>query len=88
MGSTGTTWFQIHTLPFTTCVNLGKFLKLSVPQFLHMQNELIIVISQGCSMKEILQVKSLKNTQAKLSSRFLAVIIKIVLMVYLYMKVA
>lgn len=29
---------SLLTLPLTVCVNLGKLFKLSVPQFLHLQN--------------------------------------------------
>ena len=29
---------SLLTLPLTVCVNLGKYFKLSVPQFLHLQN--------------------------------------------------
>lgn len=39
MVSTWTIWFQIPALPFTACVNQNKFLKLSVPQFLYLQNQ-------------------------------------------------
>lgn len=39
MVSTWTIWFQIPALPFTVCVNQNKFFKLSVPQFLYLQNQ-------------------------------------------------
>lgn len=38
MVSTWTIWFQISALPLTVHVNQKKFLKLFVPQSLHLQN--------------------------------------------------
>lgn len=68
----GLTWFQILPLPLTMYVNLGKFLKLSMTPFLHLQNGGEIIIHNhiiGLLQKGDCTCKYLKQTKIK-SAKF------------------